>query len=553
MIATAPPLSAHSKSLKYNGPGLKQPQVWRGSLDRVAWEPDEIQHLLQQIERPCHIVRHQGKIGVVPASEGDAVNGHRDDYADLLLTTPAISLQNLGDSSFCTAHNTRYAYMTGAMAGGIASEEMVIALGRARILGSFGTGGLPPARVKSAIAAIQQALPHGPYCFNLLHNPHEPAVERAAVDLYLQHGVRTIEASAFLTLTPNLVYYRAAGLRQSATGEVKIDNKIIAKVSRQEVADKFMQPAPAKMLRSLVEQGLITEQQAQLAAQVPMADDITVEADSGGHTDNRPLVCLLPAMLAIRDRIQAQYNYATPVRIGAAGGIGTPRSLLSALMMGAAYVVTGSINQSCREAGTSDHTKSLLAKAEMADVTMAPAADMFEMGVQLQVLKKGTFFPMRAQKLYEIYKTYDNIEEIPLADRQKLEKQIFGKSLEAVWQGTVDYLSQRNPKKLARAQKDPKLKMALIFRWYLGLSSRWSNTAEPDRQFDYQVWCGPSMGAFNEWAKGTYLATPEHRQVVAIAEHLMRGAAIDYRLQSLEVQGLKIPAGYGQYRPSPPQ
>ena len=27
---------------------------------------------------------------------------------------------------------------------------------------------------------------------------------------------------------------------------------------------------------------------------------------------------------------------------------------------------------------------------------MAPAADMFEMGVKLQVLKRGTMFPMRA-------------------------------------------------------------------------------------------------------------------------------------------------------------
>ena len=33
----------------------------------------------------------------------------------------------------------------------------------------------------------------------------------------------------------------------------------------------------------------------------------------------------------------------------------------------------------------------------MADVSMAPAADMFEMGVQLQVLKRGTLFPMQAR------------------------------------------------------------------------------------------------------------------------------------------------------------
>ena len=56
--------------------------------------------------------------------------------------------------------------------------------------------------------------------------------------------------------------------------------------------------------------------------------------------------------------------------------------------------------------------------------------------------------------------------------------------------------------------------MALVFRWYLGLSSRWANAGEPSRQLDYQVWCGPAMGAFNEWAKGSFLEQPQNRTVV---------------------------------------
>ena len=92
-------------------------------------------------------------------------------------------------------------------------------------------------------------------------------------------------------------------------------------------------------------------------AHVPMADDITVEADSGGHTDNRPLVCLLPSMLELRDTIQEEHGYAEPLRVGAAGGIGTPAAALAAFVMGAAYVVTGSVNQACLEAGTSAHTR----------------------------------------------------------------------------------------------------------------------------------------------------------------------------------------------------
>jgi len=261
--------------------------------------------------------------------------------------------------------------------------------------------------------------------------------------LYLKYGVRTVEASAFLDLTPNIVYYRVAGLSLNSANQIEIKNKVIAKISRREVATKFLQPAPARILKELIQQGLITELQANLASKVPMADDITVEADSGGHTDNRPLVCLLPSIIALRDEIQAQYNYSIPIRIGVAGGIGTPESALAGFMMGAAYIVTGSINQSCVESGACEHTKKLLAQAEMADMIMAPAADMFEMGVKLQVLKRGTMFPMRAQKLYELYRTYDSIEDIPAAEKEKLERQIFRKSIAEVWEGTAAYLSRK--------------------------------------------------------------------------------------------------------------
>lgn len=219
--------------------------------------------------------------------------------------------------------------------------------------------------------------------------------------------------------------------------------------------------------------------------------------------------------------------------------------------MGADYVVTGSVNQACLEAGASVHTKNLLAQARMTDVSMAPAADMFEMGVKLQVLKRGTMFAVRAQKLYELYVSYNSIEEIPQAERDKIEKQIFPKSLEEVWQDTVNYFQRRDPNQIIRATDNPKRKMALIFRSYLGLSSRWSNLGEKGREADYQIWCGPAMGSFNDWVKGSYLEDPQNRRVVDVAEHIMTGAAFFYRLQNLKLLGMSIPAQYWNYQPHP--
>ncbi|MFN6497362.1 MAG: PfaD family polyunsaturated fatty acid/polyketide biosynthesis protein [Nostoc sp. DedQUE01] len=542
-------LSKHDNGLNFSPWFPTQNQIWKGSLESISFEQEAIKNKLMVLDKPCYVVKFAGKIGVTnegylsPADNGTAAQ------VELLTFVAPVRIQQLGDPNFLSFHGVRYAYSTGAMAGGIASEEMVIALGKAQILSSFGAGGLSPDRLEAAIKKIQQALPQGPYAFNLIHSPSEPAIERRAVDLYLKYQVKTVEASAFLDLTPNIVYYRVAGLGLNDANQIEIRNKVIAKISRREVATKFMQPAPPRILKELLEQGLITDLQAALAAKVPMADDITVEADSGGHTDNRPLVCLLPSIVALRDEIQAQYHYQIPIRVGVAGGIGTPESALAGFMMGAAYVVTGSINQSCIESGACEHTKKLLAQAEMADMMMAPAADMFEMGVKLQVLKRGTMFPMRAQKLFELYRAYDSIEDIPLAEREKLEKQVFRKTLAEVWEGTAAYLSQRNPEKLGKAVNNPKLKMALIFRWYLGLSSRWSNSGEKGREVDYQIWCGPAMGSFNDWVRGSYLSDPNNRRVVDVADQIMTGAAFLYRIQSLKIQGLQVSDYYSQYQP----
>ncbi len=457
----------------------------------------------------------------------------------------------LGDPEFIKDHGLKMAYMTGSMANGIASENLVISCGKVGLLSSFGAAGLLPSRIEKAIKCIQQELPDGPYAFNLIHSPSEDAIERGAVDLYLKYGVRTVEASAFLGLTPNIVRYRVAGLRRSTQNQVEITNRVIAKISRAEVASKFMAPASDAMLKKLLEEGSITQEQAQLAAAVPMADDVTVEADSGGHTDNRPLVSLLPAIIALRDQIQAKYGYSRSIRVGAAGGIGTPASALAAFMMGAAYVVTGSVNQACVEAAASEHSKGLLAQADMADVIMAPAADMFEMGVELQVLKRGTMFPMRAKKLYELYKNCDSIDEIPQPERQKLEQQVFRNSLDEIWRQTKEHFYERDPHQIERSKDHPKRKMALIFRWYLGLTSQWSNSGEKGRETDYQIWAGPAIGAFNNWVKGTYLEDVSKRKTVEVAWHIMTGAAYLYRLRLLQIQGIRLPAACDAYLPQP--
>ncbi|MEN6572628.1 MAG: PfaD family polyunsaturated fatty acid/polyketide biosynthesis protein [Anaerolineaceae bacterium] len=502
---------------------------------------------LLRLDRPFYLLRKNGEY--FTAHEG-AAGATSNNGFQMFGFCPELEPTDLGDPAFKTTYGTRYPLYAGSMANGISSEEMVIALGRAGLMGSFGAGGCLPTRVEKAIDRIRTELGDSPYLFNLINSPFEPALEARTAELYIQHGIRAIEASAYLTLTPNLVWYRLTGLSQGADGTVKINHRIIAKVSRKEVAQKFLQPADQNMVNQLLAEGKVTADQARLAQFVPMADDVTVEADSGGHTDNRPLVSILPAIIQLRDTLQEKYQFAQMTRIGAAGGIATPAAALAAFMMGAAYVTTGSVNQGCVESGASAHSKALLSQMETTDVAMAPASDMFEMGVKVQVLKRGTMFAMRGLKLYEIYQRYESIDEIPPAEREKLESTIFKQSLDSVWNECVKFFSERDPKQIERANKKPKDKMALIFRWYLGLSSRWASIGEKGREMDYQIWCGPSMGAFNDWARNTYLEKPENRQVVDVSMQLLQGAAYLWRIRTLEAQGIRFASQIANIKPS---
>jgi PfaD family protein len=254
-------------------------------------------------------------------------------------------------------------------------------------------------------------------------------------------------------------------------------------------------------------------------------------------------------MLGLRDTFADKYDYRRPMRIGAAGGIGTPGSVASAFSMGAAFVLSGSINQSAVESGLSATGKAMLAQADMADVIMAPSPDMFELGVKVQVLRRGTMFAQRASELYDIYQRHASLEELPPEVRSGIEDRILRRSVSDVWEETRQFWARRNPEELAKAESDPRHRMALVFRWYVGLSSRWAIAGDETRRLDYQIWCGPAMGAFNRWVAGSFLEPPAARSVVQIALNLMEGAAVITRAHQLRTYGAPMPAAAFSSKP----
>ena len=234
---------------------------------------------------------------------------------------PPLYPEWLGDRSFLEAHGCRFPYVVGEMARGIASAEMVVASARAGLMTFFGSAGLSIPVIDEAVREIQAALgPEGRnWGANLIHSPNESHMELDFARLMLERDVRNISASAFMRLSPAVVLLSAKGLTRAPDGSVRRRTHIFAKVSRVEVARPFLSPAPEAMLRPLVASGALTEVEAELARLVPIAEDLTVEADSGGHTDNRPLPVLLPLMIALAQDVAAEHGYARAPRVGVGG------------------------------------------------------------------------------------------------------------------------------------------------------------------------------------------------------------------------------------------
>jgi trans-AT polyketide synthase/acyltransferase/oxidoreductase domain-containing protein len=440
---------------------------------------------------------------------------------------PAFTAHSLGSQVFRQRFGLKYAYLSGAMYRGVASAELVVRMGRAGFMGFFGAGGLSLPEIEQAIRTIQEKLTAGePYGMNLLANYVDPAQERRTVELYLRHKVRVIEAAAFMQMTPSIVLYRLKGLRQDAGGKTVCDNRVLAKVSRPEVALAFMSPSPPHIVQQLLNEGSITPLQAELARQVPVAHDVCVEADSGGHTDGGISTVMLPAMLRLRDELSRNHGYAEPICMGLAGGIGAPEAAAAAFVMGADFILTGSINQCTVDAGMSDDAKNLLQEINIQDTEYAPAGDMFEIGAKVQVLKKGVFFPTRANKLFSLYSQYNGLDEIPEKIRHQLQTSYFKKTFVEIWDDTKVYLHKQGmAQEIARADANPKHKMALVFRWYFGYSSRLALEGKGEDKVNYQIHTGPALGAFNQWVKGSALESWKNRHADEIGKKMMLDTA----------------------------
>ena len=508
-------------------PMVKRTQMEAGPLEADVLEKEQAAKSVEKLQQPEKTSHSEKASHSEKTSQPAKISRPEGQVNGSKVATPAsrhqhVNIENLGSREFCENFSLKYPYISGSMYRGIASSALVIRMAKAGMLGFFGAGGLSISEIERNIQKIQQALPDNSlFGVNFIAHFNRPEAEEALTDLLLKCDVKIIEASAFMEVTPALVRYRAKGLRLDGKS-VEVRNRIVAKVSRPDIAAGFLSSPPERLLEKMVADKLITQDEAELLRQVPMADAVTVESDSGGHTDQGMPFTLIPAVLKVRQQAKERFPDFGPIFVGAGGGIGTPEAAAAVFMLGADYVVTGSINQCTVEAGTSDVVKDMLASANVYDTGYAPSGAMFELGSRIQVLKKGLFFPTRAEKLVSLYHQHGALDRIDEKLSKQIQERYFKRSFDDVLREIQADSSSQEWQKIERT---PKYRMGHVIRRYFSDTTRWAMNGDVDHKVDFQIHCGPAQGALNQWLEGTKLQNWRNRHADELAIKLLEETA----------------------------
>lgn len=86
------------------------------------------------------------------------------------------------------------------------------------------------------------------------------------------------------------------------------------------------------------------------------------------------------------------------------------------------------------------------------------------------------------------------MDEIPEKTIAQLEKSYFKKPISEIWEETKAYWANKDDQSVIfEADRNPKKKMTLVFRWYFGYSMGLSFNADIKEKVNFQVHTGPAL------------------------------------------------------------
>ena len=101
-----------------------QKQYWNSAS--ALFSPTALESVARNFRKTTFVVRDQQTGAIGCCFDGESSSSNQSD--ELLTTLPPLYPEWLGDRRFTHRHNLRYGYVAGAMANGIASEELVVAM-----------------------------------------------------------------------------------------------------------------------------------------------------------------------------------------------------------------------------------------------------------------------------------------------------------------------------------------------------------------------------------------------------------------------------------------
>jgi trans-AT polyketide synthase/acyltransferase/oxidoreductase domain-containing protein len=144
---------------------------WHGDASQLMHGPEGWVRALQSLDHTAFFVDVGGEVAAAIGGEAHVGRGPNGTGMPLVGLVAPANPSALGDPAFLHCHGVSFPYFTGAMANGIASADIVIAMGRAPppppppgMLGSYGAAGLSLERIERDVARIQAGTGRPPVC-----------------------------------------------------------------------------------------------------------------------------------------------------------------------------------------------------------------------------------------------------------------------------------------------------------------------------------------------------------------------------------------------------
>lgn len=424
-------------------------------------------------------------------------------------------MSQIGSRSFMERYHISYAYVAGGMENGISSVDLVSDMSKHNLLSFLGTKNLDTEVIHREILDLKRTLgDRENYGINIIPTTQEEDI----VTLCIQNNIRVLECSSYIDVSEQLIRYKAKGIVFSEDG-YKLENRIMVKLNHPEVLKNFLHPASRQLLEKMCSEQTITRQEAEILEQIPVADDICLISGTPQDSNQIPMYALLPTMRKLKADIIKQYQYIEPVHVGVAGGISTPKAIKTVMLLGADFVLTGSVNQCTVEANTSDLVKDMLEKAQIQDTAIIPMSDFMKFGEKIQILRRGTLFHARAIKLNHLYCSYESLDEMKKETIEYLETRYFKCKITDIC-NKIRLKTEEN----MEHEYNKKTELSKIFQYYYTKSFKKALEGDSKEKADFFIYCSSAMGAFNEAVKGTKLEKWKNRSVHKIAQWLMEEA-----------------------------